>query len=1702
MTRAENGTWKIEIGKLPSLLRRGHRGAREFPSLPRRGPRGGSELPSLLRRGPRGGSESLLVRRGLRGGSELPSLLRRGLRGGVLVLLFALTLLVVRPASAQVATGFPPFGSFSGGGTFDTVDNANLNVHFAIPIINKAGVGLPFDYGVTYDSSIWYQSGSAWLPVSNFGWGGYSQVGTGYVNYSLTQGQCVIDAHPYYYNIISNFYYYDAQNTSHSFTGLSVSNGNTTPCPSNSYPPASGSATVYDGSGWSIQVQMGSSGYLSSLTVTSRSGVAYSPPQGTGNPSSGTYTLTTPNGNVITFNAPSSYTDTLGKSVLTIQGSPSSGAVTYGWTPPNGGTGKVTFKYQQYTVQTNFGCSGVGEYGATSQYLVYEIDMPDISTYSTDKYTISYETTPSHSPHVTGRIQSITLPTGGSITYTYSGGGNGIMCSSGGTVTMTRKINDDNNNNSTWTYQLTANSPPMVQTIVTDPQNNVTDYDLHGIYQTESVVYQGSSTVLGGTTTCYNGASAPCNGTAVSLPITEVATATDLAGEYNETDAFYNAYGLPTTTDSYDFGSGSHGSLLSETMICYSTSLGYILDRPAYQMVYSQTGNSSNCTGTVGLLAKAAYGYDSHGNLQTETHTNTGGSPSSISRSFTYNSNGTLSTATDYNSSSHLTSYTYGTGSCNGAFPTAITLPITSLAYQLTWDCNGGVLLSIQDPNQATTTYKYTDPNFWRLMEVDYPDTGKTTYSYNDSPFFSVSTYSYLNSTTYHETTQVMDGLGRVINSQDNALGTSVDTTYDGLGRVASVSNAHTGTSQATDGVTYYSYDAWGRLSDEGSTHAIKYPDGSYTSVLYSSSGQCPTITDAAGRARTVCPDGLGRTLNVTEDPGSSGHFSFQTSYAYDALSDLTGVTQSSQTRTFNYDMLARLTSAYTPEVSTSPTFAECKTSYGYDANGNLTSKTAPLQNQSSSCTNTVTTTYGYDAVNRLTSKTYNDGATPTANYFYDQAPSTMPAWTGVSFANAKGRMVLTCTNTASLTCTGPSTATAYSYDTMGRPVNFWQCNPSNCGSSSITGMQYNYDLAGDVNYWYHPDGTKFTNTVNNAQQITAIGTPWTDGYHPSSLATNIGYAPWGAVNSLTNGCAGSGCTNTVETYTYNNRLQPWMIQLGTTTGGTSAEACWLYNYFSSWSGYSSCPTASSVPTSGSGNNGNVNAYYYKDNFQCFSHTATFTYDSVNRLTAASAAVANGCTNTYGQTYSYTGDGTTNGTYGNMTCATGCTTAPANMPANLTFSASSNHITSSGYSYDAVGNLLTDASNSASHTYQWDAEGRISKVDPANNPPTWTFTYNAMGDYVQFVSPSGTSEFYVDPSGNGLGAVGSYSIVYRGAGMTPLAVYNSGETWFHHINNIESRTFMTTHYGTVSQDMVFYPWGEEWLNWGGGGVEFANLNFYDTNLNVDFTEYRAMSNNMGRWHSADPLGGDLTNPQSLNRYAYVLNNPTGLIDPLGLDPGQGSDPGECSCYDPNCVNAACWSPGWPPPFWPPDGGEEPGGGGPSVDLPTGNTGGEGNDFIGLPCVQNVSDLIPLIYLGLSRPFPNAKIGPIKAVTGPGGVVGGAQVFNVPNITPTTDVPYDWPKLPGFGPGHYQVYVPVPEKPTGGQNGAGNILHVEYDVSTNAAGQVTAVTGIYTHWDIGNPVKGHGIGIPWHLLTDFGIARASSRLCGGGPVKFD
>jgi RHS repeat-associated protein len=51
---------------------------------------------------------------------------------------------------------------------------------------------------------------------------------------------------------------------------------------------------------------------------------------------------------------------------------------------------------------------------------------------------------------------------------------------------------------------------------------------------------------------------------------------------------------------------------------------------------------------------------------------------------------------------------------------------------------------------------------------------------------------------------------------------------------------------------------------------------------------------------------------------------------------------------------------------------------------------------------------------------------------------------------------------------------------------------------------------------------------------------------------------------------------------------------------------------------------------------------------------------------------------------------------------------------------------------------------------------------------------------------------------------------------------------------------------------------------------------------LDYMHARSFSATVGRFLSVDPLIGDVADPQSFNRYAYVENNPALLTDPYGL----------------------------------------------------------------------------------------------------------------------------------------------------------------------------------------------------------------------------
>jgi RHS repeat-associated protein len=137
-----------------------------------------------------------------------------------------------------------------------------------------------------------------------------------------------------------------------------------------------------------------------------------------------------------------------------------------------------------------------------------------------------------------------------------------------------------------------------------------------------------------------------------------------------------------------------------------------------------------------------------------------------------------------------------------------------------------------------------------------------------------------------------------------------------------------------------------------------------------------------------------------------------------------------------------------------------------------------------------------------------------------------------------------------------------------------------------------------------------------------------------------------------------------------------------------------------------------------------------------------------------------------------------------------------------------------------------------------------------------------------------------------------------------LAEYESSTTHFVHGDHLSSTRLVTDLYQNVAQNLDYLPFGE--LNSSDSGItshEFTG-DEHDpetTASDLHHTLFRQYSPAIARWMTPDPAGLASVNPaypQSWNRYAYVLNNPLALTDPLGLDCIYGSyQPGASGEYE-------------------------------------------------------------------------------------------------------------------------------------------------------------------------------------------------------------
>jgi hypothetical protein len=918
-------------------------------------------------------------------------------------------------AVGQVAPGFPSFAPQDCHGV-DCVDLLNNNVSLNIPVMSKAGA-IPFNLSLNGSYYISRNSSATWQP---------SQLLAAPFA-PLTQASSTpsgVDSSGYLYGTPAlcpdevshttefSGYYIVVGGTYHYLPTADFTD--TTGCYQKSI-----TDTVTD-----------NSGYTATFRLNGGATAIY---DSAGN-SIGLSGITDPNGNSITYSSTSNtYTDTLGVTALTTG---SGNFPNYTWTDVNSGSPQVSFTTSSTVhLKSVFGCSGVSDYDVTGQTLPSAVNFPDGTSLG-----ITYEGTSGYTGDYTGRLNQITLRSGGTVAYTYGGNNYGLNCTYQTVPTLTRRLGNGDTTTYTLAYSLISGSNYEATNTVVDPGGNKTVYTFTGFSSTgnsptyaqvvtEVQRYQGTSTLLTTDVYCYNTVFASCSTSSaptaqVTPPIGRVIVFHQINGmstwSAQETD--FGGYGNVVYSAQYDFGGTSpvrtttitYGSCSANCNTASPTisSIGSNIYNKPGEVVRTQNGST---------VAQANYTYDAHGNLLS-TSLWSGTAWIGQSSANTFNTNGTPAKTFDLNNNE--TDYTYSSSNysdgCNAfyavPFPTSVKNVGTGLTTTAYYDCTGGVKLMDGDANGNITTYGYktstgtADP-YWRVSSVTdpYSAVAYRTYPTGSSPDTSGYSFEFNSNNSIEATTLTTDGYGRPINSQtdQSPTGSTFDTlsasyawqtsgTYNNYYKTLTSQPCSVALGSSCTGVHASYIDPLGRTYVSTTTSnemlTTTYPQNDVLSVLSpapsgENNKQVQTEYDALGRISRVCHVGTTTSTGSGTTCGqNTGTASGATdAYTYTQGSGYTEVyvkRSGGQQRTSYFDALGRLYESITPEGGTWLYYYDTAACTGGAASaGKLTCVKDPNGN---------VLNYFYDSLNRVTK--VNANGTTCRHFYFDQSYGTVPS--------------------------------------------------------------------------------------------------------------------------------------------------------------------------------------------------------------------------------------------------------------------------------------------------------------------------------------------------------------------------------------------------------------------------------------------------------------------------------------------------------------------------------------------------------------------------------------------------------------------------------------------------------------------------------------------------------------------------------------
>jgi len=736
-----------------------------------------------------------------------------------------------------------------------------------------------------------------------------------------------------------------------------------------------------------------------------------------------------------------------------------------------------------------------------------------------------------------------------------------------------------------------------------------------------------------------------------------------------------------------------------------------------------------------------------------------------------------------------------------------------------TYDSIGRIKRVTNDLNQAFTEFVY--PN--SMTEVNQ--------------FTTIDPNSITNSALRAFVTTLLDGAGRTRATAADHPGSSGGLTgqyfiYNNLGQLVQQSNP----TEINDQWLASGDDAYNAQTGQGgwrySIQAYDWKgrptittntDGTQRTASYGgcgcAGGEVTTVQDEHGRRRRLTKDNLGRLWKVEELNWNATVYA-TTLYTYNVRDQLTQSNQANQLRSFAYDGYGRLQTRTTPEQGA--------TNYNYNADDT---------------TNFVTdargakTIFGYNPRHLVVSISYDlsnlvpgQSVAPTSNvsFTYDAAGNRQTMSDGMgSVSYSYDNLSQLTSETRGFNETGGAYTLAYSYNLAGELTSIIDYD-------SNTTVNYGYDKAGRV--------TGVTGEVN--------------------YATGLTYRAFGAIKGMNYGDGKSLST------AYDNRMRPTKWDVSNVLG---------YNYNYDYL------------------NEHTGRVTYAGSIYDATLDRSYEYDNVGRLAIshsgaeARAHAINGQWGTmdgpYSQGYDYDVWGNVTHKYGWGGEVQGGTAGQtSDIYYNYTNNNNDTNNQRNGFSYDAAGNLTNDIGQQFTYdatgqqtasTYTnlqnwYDGDGlRIKKRD------TSTLTYYLRstvlgGQVVKEIMDGGDSQ---------------RSYTYLGGAL--LAVRDPNEkTYWVHEDPITKSKRVTNSAGTVVSTVELDPWGADTNRSNNAAFQPKKFTSYERDANGSD---EAMFRRSNRWHSRfdqpDPYDGSylLTNPQSLNRYAYVQNDPVNFVDLTGLE---------------------------------------------------------------------------------------------------------------------------------------------------------------------------------------------------------------------------